>query len=51
MKKKFPYQIHIILGIIWILVGLILYSGIESVVWTAGGLIMAGIGVFNRKDP
>ena len=29
MKNKFPYQIHIGLGIIWILIGAFLHSGFE----------------------
>jgi len=49
MNKKFPYQIHIILGLIWIAVGLILHTGIELAIWVVGGLAMVLIGWFNRK--
>jgi len=49
MAKKFPYQIHIALGIIWILIGIFLHSGIESIVWLGGGLVMLIIGLLNRR--
>ena len=49
MKKVFPYQIHMILGIIWVFIGVTLYSGIELVIWVGGGLIMIAIGLLNRK--
>jgi len=48
MKKEFPYQIHVILGIIWILIGTGFQSGIELVIWAAGGLIMILIGFLNK---
>jgi len=48
-EKKFPYQIHLILGLIWIVVGIIFYSGIESVIWVGGGLIMAVVGIINKR--
>jgi len=48
-EKKFPYQIHLILGLIWIVVGITFYSGIESVIWVGGGLIMAVVGILNKK--
>ena len=31
MKKEFPYQIQIILGVIWLFVGIALHSGIELI--------------------
>ncbi len=49
MKRKFPYQIHIILGLIWLVIGLILHTGVELVIWVGGGLIMIVIGLLNRK--
>jgi len=49
MKKEFPYQIHIILGIIWISIGVVLHSGIELAVWVGGGLVMITIGLLNRR--
>jgi len=48
-KGKFPYQIHLILGLIWIVVGITLFSGIGSVAWVSGGLLMAIVGFLNRK--
>jgi len=48
-KKSFPYQVHIILGFIWIVIGITLYSGTASVIWVGGGLLMAIIGFLNRK--
>jgi len=49
IKKQFPYQIHVVLGIIWVFIGVTLYSGIELVIWVGGGLIMIAIGLLNRK--
>jgi len=49
MKKEFPYQIHIILGIIWIFIGIFLYFEIGLAIWVGGGLIMIVIGLLNRK--
>ena len=49
-KRKFPYQVHLILGIIWIIVGITLFSGIGLVAWVSGGLLMVIIGLLNRKD-
>jgi len=50
MKKKFPYQIHIILGLIWIFIGITLHTGTELMIWVGGGLVMAVIGLLNRKS-
>ena len=50
MKKKFPYQIHIVLGLIWFLIGIVLHSGIELAIWVAGGLVMITIGWLNRAS-
>ncbi len=47
-KNKFPYWIHIVIGVIWILVGIILHTGIELIIWTVGGLIMLTIGLLNK---
>ena len=44
-KKEFPYQIHIILGIIWIGIGIFMYKGIEAAIWGLGGLVMIMIGL------
>jgi len=48
-KGKFPYWIHLVLGLIWIVIGITLYSGTASVIWVGGGLIMIIIGFLNRK--
>ncbi len=49
MNKRFPYQIHIILGLVWFFIGIFLYTGIESAVWIGGGMVMFVIGLLNRK--
>ena len=49
-KRNFPYQIHLVLGLIWIVVGTIFYSGVESAVWVGGGLIMTVVGFLNRNN-
>ena len=49
MKKEFPYQVHIILGLIWAFIGIVLHSGIELAIWVGGGLVMITIGLLNKK--
>jgi len=48
MKSKFPYQVHIVLGIIWVIIGIIFHSGVELAIWVMGGLVMIVIGLLNR---
>ena len=48
-KKQFPFWIHVLLGLIWIIVGVVLHTGIELAVWVTGGLVMLTIGFLNRK--
>ncbi len=48
-KKNFPYQVHLILGLIWIAVGITLYSGIGAVIWVGGGLLMTAVGILNKE--
>jgi len=48
-KKVFPYQIHLILGLVWIVVGITLFSGIGLAAWVSGGLLMVIIGFLNWK--
>ena len=48
-KKPFPYEIHLILGLIWIIVGITLFSGVGLIAWIGGGLLMVIIGFLNRK--
>jgi len=48
-KRKFPYWIHILLGIIWIILGVAFHAGIELAIWVGGGLVMVVIGFLNRK--
>jgi hypothetical protein len=48
-KRSFPYQIHLVLGLIWIVVGITLFSGIGLMAWVGGGLLMVIIGFLNRK--
>ena len=50
MKKEFPYQVHIIFGIIWVSIGIILYSGVEAAVWIGGGLVMIVVGLLVKKS-
>ena len=49
MKKEFPYQIHIVLGIVWAFIGVVLHSGVELAIWVGGGLVMIVIGLLNRR--
>jgi hypothetical protein len=49
-KRKFPYWIHLVLGLIWIVIGITLYSGTASVIWVCGGLMMAVIGTLNKRQ-
>jgi len=48
-ERKFPYQIHLILGLIWIVIGITFYSGTELSIWVGGGLVMIIIGLLNRR--
>lgn len=50
MKGKFPCQIHILLGIIWLFVGIAFHTGIELAIWVVGGLVMIIIGLLNKKS-
>jgi hypothetical protein len=50
MKKKFPYLIHIFIGIIWVSIGIVLHSGLELTIWVGGGLVMIIIGLLNRRS-
>jgi len=47
-KGKFPYWIHLVLGLIWIVIGITLYSGTASVIWVGGGLTMTVVGILNK---
>jgi len=49
MKSKFPYQIHFIIGIIWILIGIFLQSGWEMALWIIAGAIFLIIGLAGKK--
>jgi hypothetical protein len=49
-KRKFPYQIHLVLGLIWIVIGITLYSGTASAIWIGGGFIMTIVGILNRRN-
>lgn len=48
-KKNFPYKIHLVLGLIWIVIGIAFYSGTGSAIWVGGGLIMVIIGILNKR--
>ena len=48
-ERKFPHQVHLILGLIWIVVGITFYSGIALAIWVGGGLTMIIVGILNRK--
>lgn len=50
MKKGFPYQIQIILGVIWLFVGIVFHSGIELIIWITGGVVFIVIGWLSRKS-
>ncbi len=48
-KAKFPWWIHLVLGIMWVLVGITLHTGAELAIWVTGGIIMVIIGILNKK--
>jgi len=48
-KRKFPYWIHIVLGLIWIVVGVAFHTGWELAIWVAGGVVMFTIGLLNKN--
>ncbi|MCK4918462.1 MAG: hypothetical protein KAS02_01605 [Candidatus Pacebacteria bacterium] len=47
-RKKFPWWIHVVLGLIWIFVGITFHIGTELIIWVIGGLVMLGVGLLNR---
>ena len=49
-KTTFPYQVHLILGFIWIFIGVIIMSGVESMFWILIGIIFIIIGFLAKKD-
>ncbi|MBZ9569866.1 hypothetical protein KJA16_03065 [Patescibacteria group bacterium] len=44
-KKEFPFQIHIVIGIIWIFIGAAVKSGPWSIFWILVGLVFITIGM------
>lgn len=48
-KGKFPYQIQLVIGLMWILIGIFLQSGREQIFWIAVGIVFLVIGWFNKK--
>ena len=48
-KRKFPYQIHIAIGLMWIIIGIFLQSGWQQILWIAFGIVFLAIGWFGRK--
>ena len=49
-KRKFPYQIHLALGLIWVVIGIFLYSGWEQALWIGVGIVFLIIGYLNGKN-
>ena len=49
-KNKFPFWIHIAIGIIWIVLGATVIDGTQKLFWIGAGLIFITIGLIaNRK--
>ena len=49
LKKRFPYWIHILLGVIWIIIGITTQEGYLQLLWIGIGVIMVVIGLLNKK--
>ena len=46
-KREFPFQIHIAIGVFWIIVGAAIISGPWSLFWILGGLVFIAIGMLS----
>jgi len=50
-KNKFPFWIHIAIGVLWIIIGATVVSGFATLLWIAGGLLLITIGILaSRKQ-
>jgi len=49
-KKDFPFQVHMMIGILWIFIGAFLQQGVELLIWVAGGIIMIILGLMGKKS-
>lgn len=49
-KRKFPWWIHAGLGVLWILIGATVMSGIWSIFWILVGLAFIAIGLLARRE-
>ena len=44
-KREFPFQIHIAIGVLWIIIGAVVMSGPWSLFWILIGLVFVAIGM------
>ena len=48
-KRKFPYQVHIVIGLLWVLIGIFLQSGWIQTLWIGAGLVFLVIGWLSKR--
>ncbi|MFC1756908.1 hypothetical protein ACFLZC_02010 [Patescibacteria group bacterium] len=50
-KNKFPFWIHIAIGVIWIILGATVIDGAQTLLWIGAGLVFITIGILaSRKQ-
>lgn len=50
-KRKFPFWIHIAIGVIWIILGATVIDGAQTLLWIVAGLLFITIGMLaSRKQ-
>lgn len=48
-KREFPFQIHIAIGVIWIVIGTAVMSGVASLLWILTGVLFITIGLLAMR--
>ncbi|MBL7142069.1 MAG: hypothetical protein ISS83_00140 [Candidatus Pacebacteria bacterium] len=48
-KREFPFQIHIAIGVIWIVIGAAVMSGVASLLWILTGVLFITIGLLAMR--
>ena len=49
-KRNFPFQIHIAIGVLWIIIGAVVMSGPWSLFWILIGLVFITIGFLAMRE-
>ena len=49
-KREFPFQTHIAIGVLWIIIGVVIMSGPWSLFWILIGLVFIAIGFLAMRE-